>query len=372
MEIRHVESQMDLPYDRYLSPLSQFSYRKGDSSCTYISIEACLRFMMTDDIETCYMDRDRVRFEQLVESILVSGISLDLGLGQRSCDESIQSIDRFNDLIMLEHQYMAPVKHYGSFLREMERLARGESGRRRNYKVCCVFTKPPETICIAYVHSRSLPFQYMVFDSHSRGSLLSRFEREGILKPGGNIGPGGSGGDSSNGGDDSTVGSNLDSGYSNYGNYSNYSSYSNGHYSSSSKSSHHSDSSNSNKRENGAGFYFFKNLESIEKFLHAILPGLNIMDQSLFGGCNSYDTVAHCMFEANIIRLKNVNDDGSPKVHYYMPTELKTNKPTLLSSSTSSSSSSMPSSSSLSSSTSIQSVTQGKKASQQSRFMNFT
>jgi len=281
--------QNELPFDRFLHSLSQYSYKNGDSSCTYISIEACLRFMIGDDIEKFYMYRDCDSLRRIIEDIIVCGVAIDRGLGQRSCDETIKADPRLNSSIVLEHQYLAELKQpsprhqqqqlhnnnststYGQLLREMECMARGEQAEKRNYKVCCVLTKPPETICVAHVHNPNLLFQYLIFDSHPRGNT-HQLEREGILKPNGNIGPG-----------------------------------------------------------SGAGFYFFRNLQAVERYLERVLPGLDSMDQSLYGGRNSYNTFAHSMFEANIIRLKMMGDDRSPVMHFLSPPpELETNRPVLL------------------------------------------
>jgi len=253
-----------MPMDRFLHHISQFSFKNGESSCTYISLEACIRFLQTNTVEKCYMYNMHNELKSLIEEILLSGIAIDEGKGHRSCDETISSNPRLSSLLQIERFYIAKLKNdqtYKQLLREMELIARTSSplspssstttvitdgihstNNAESRKVCCVLTKPPETICIAHVLNDHLPFEFFIFDSHPRGRI-SQLEQEGIFTVGGNKGPG-----------------------------------------------------------TGAGFYFFKDIHTVERYLKRILPAQSAEDYGKFS--NDYIGHAHAMFEATIVSVK--------------------------------------------------------------------
>jgi len=233
-----------LEMDRFLHHVSQYSFENGESSCTYISIEACIQFLQTNKVEYYYMNKEYSELSKLIEEILACGVAIDEGLGVRACDETISSNERLRSLLNIEKFFIGKLKNeltYKQLLREMEVIARSSANREK--KVCCILTKPPQTISIAHILNKSLPFEFFVFDSHPRSSM-NKLEQQGIFQPGGNKGPG-----------------------------------------------------------TGAGFYFFKDIHTIEKFLKVILP-----DQSDIVFNDDYVRYAHSMFEATIVSLKHPNE----------------------------------------------------------------
>ncbi|KAL9657883.1 hypothetical protein ABK040_009469 [Willaertia magna] len=299
-------------YDKcILSPKSQFSYKGGNASCTYICLSIVDYFLnnykklrhyfliathpsttlQQNTLQQNTLQQNNTTTHQLkifqeytqqikkqiitdIEYHLQKGILNDLQIGHRSCDEVYETNNYYkNNLNLNNNMFIGKLKDpliYKKLLKEME------ANSIVNKKVTAlIFTKPPETIAILFD-------PIILFTNNHHITNNNNNDCDNHI--------------TNNGSGNNNITNNGSGGNDN------------------------SEMINSEKfyrwivfdshprrfeKNLGGGFYLFKDAESVEEHLKQLFGiGSNNNDYSSGGDGDKYDKQSHVMFEATIVSLK--------------------------------------------------------------------
>ncbi|KAF0972764.1 hypothetical protein FDP41_009013 [Naegleria fowleri] len=186
-------------YDKsILSPKSQFSYKGGEASCTYICLAAVEYFLrnykrmrhyccvideqfMTksglhlDNSLDAYVDDLKKQIISDIEHIMTVGVCNDRRVGYTSCDEVYNSVDHYKKNLELKSMFIGKLRDSNIFMQLLKEIE-VHSLQSEKHITAVVLTKPPETIAILHdgQHSNEKFYSWYIFDSHPR-----RFEKGG-------------------------------------------------------------------------------------------------------------------------------------------------------------------------------------------------
>ncbi|KAG2385568.1 hypothetical protein C9374_003383 [Naegleria lovaniensis] len=186
-------------YDKsILSPKSQFSYKGGEASCTYICLAAVEHFLrnykrmrhyccvideqfMTksglhlDNSLDAYVDELKKQIISDIEHIMTVGVCNDRRVGYTSCDEVYNSVDHYKKNLELKSMFIGKLRDNNIFMQLLKEIE-VHSLQNDKHITAVVLTKPPETIAILHDGqcSNEKFYSWYIFDSHPR-----RFEKGG-------------------------------------------------------------------------------------------------------------------------------------------------------------------------------------------------